>query len=105
MKSTALHEILAGLEQIEAEEHVKQKFKQLVCTIGLIHGARGMEHPERIDFAKHLLAAKTSRATIRDRLIARFGVSRSQAYTIISDALNCPVKAHLTGRMKSLIEV
>jgi hypothetical protein len=94
VRPTALREILEGVECLDADEHAKRQFKRLVCEIGATHGVRGIAHAARVNFARHLLEARISRATIRDRLIARYEVSRSQAYAIISDALNCPVNVN-----------
>lgn len=94
MKSTALHEILAGLERLDADKQAKLQFKRLVMVIGATYGMNGIAHAERVDFARDLLGKRVSRATIRDRLIALFNISRSQAYVVINDALNCPEKGH-----------
>jgi hypothetical protein len=87
VKSTALKEILEGVDRLQVDNHAKRQFKQLVVAIGASHGVRGMQHVERLGFAHRLLALKTSRSTIRDRLRASYGVSRRQAYRIIDDAL------------------
>lgn len=94
MKSSALHEILAGLERLDADEQAKQKFKRLVMLIGASYGVSSVAHAERVEYARELLKKRVSRTTIRDRLIARFKISRSQAYVVINDALNCPASAH-----------
>jgi hypothetical protein len=87
VKSTALKEILEGVDQLQVDHQAKRQFKQLVVAIGASHGVRGMQQAERLAFAARLLALNTSRATIRDRLRASYGVSRRQAYRIIGDAL------------------
>lgn len=88
MRMSVFREILDGVESLNADDQAKQSFRLLVIAIGAAHGAVNLLHFERIDFARRLLALRTSRPTIRDRLIARYGVSRRQAYRIIGAALN-----------------
>lgn len=94
MKSSVLHEILAGLERLDADEQAKLQFKRLVMLIGTSYGVSSVAHAERVDYARELLRKRVSRTTIRDRLIALFDISRSQAYVVINDAINCPENAH-----------
>jgi hypothetical protein len=87
MLSAAFREVLGGIDTIQADDQAKQAFRMLVLAIGQSHGAVNLNHPERVDFARRLIALKTSRPTVRDRLIARYGISRRQAYRIIQAAL------------------
>lgn len=79
--------IISGLARIEADESAKRQFLGLVHSLCAAHGIRGVEQTDRIDFARRLHQAGTSRATTRDRLIACYGISRRQAYRIINDSL------------------
>lgn len=88
----AVLEILEGVEAIDVDARAKAAFRQLVAAIGATHGIGGIEKAARIAFAKELLALQVSRATIRDRLIAHFDVSRPQAYRIIDAALQVSQK-------------
>jgi hypothetical protein len=97
MKPSAILEILEAVDLLEADECAKQQFKQLVHAIGVIYGIRGLGHPNHVKFAGQLLSARTSRATIRDRLIAKYGVSRRQAYRTISDALKLCHRSAIHG--------
>ena len=83
---SALVEVLEGIDAIDADGKAKAAFRQLIRAVGAAHGIAAVEQASRSDFAKHLLGARVSRSTIRDRLIAHFGVSRPQAYRIIFDA-------------------
>jgi hypothetical protein len=90
MRSLVLHDIIARTDALDAPIAAKEQFKRLVRHLGAEHGAGGMAHAEHVDYARRLLQARTSRATIRDRLMALFSISRSQAYKVIQDSLNCP---------------
>lgn len=46
-----------------------------------------LERLDRLDFTRQLLAARTQRREIRDRLMVRFGVSKSTADRTIRDVL------------------
>lgn len=87
MQVTALREILEGVDQLDVDDQAKQAFRLLVVAIGSTYGAAKLNHPERVTFARRLLSLRISRPSIRDRLIARYGVSRRQAYRIIDAAL------------------
>lgn len=84
---TALAEILEGVELIDVDDKAKEKFRQLVGAIATAHGHDWIERAGRISFARRLLQMRVSRPEVRDRLIALYGVSRPQAYRIISHAL------------------
>jgi len=83
----ALVEILEGLEAIDVDASAKEKFRQLVGAVANTHGYAWVERAGRISFASRLLRMHVGRAEIRERLIGLYGVSRSQAYRIISHAL------------------
>lgn len=83
---SALVELLEGIETIDADQKAKAAFRQLIRAIGAAHGIAAVEQASRLAFARHLLCLKVSRPTVRDRLIAHFGVSRPQAYRIIFEA-------------------
>jgi hypothetical protein len=87
MRSIAIREILDAVDQLDTDEATKRQFKKLVANIGTMHGVSGIARVERVDYARRLLDAKTSRPTVRDRLIARYELSRRQAYRVIEDAL------------------
>jgi hypothetical protein len=87
MRSIAIRELIAGVDAMDLDPSAKRQFRQLVRVIGAAHGFTWIERQERTQFAHDLLMKGVSRATIRERLIAHFDVSRPQAYRIISGAL------------------
>lgn len=95
MHSVAIREIIAGVDAMDLDPAAKRQFRQLVRAIGAAHGFAWIEREERTEFARELLAKRVSRATVRDRLIAHFDVSRPQAYRIISSALQLSQKPAL----------
>jgi hypothetical protein len=94
MRTAAILEIIEGVDSLDADDKSKALFRHLVCMVGVAHGLSRIVRNEQVTFARRLLALRTSRATIRDRLISNYGVSRSQAYNLIGAALSCPEKAH-----------
>jgi hypothetical protein len=91
MDGAALMEIMEGIGTLDVDPIAKREFGNLVRGIGAAHGCVQIVRTERIMFARELLARKVSRPTVRDRLIASFGVSRPQAYLIIKSALRLPL--------------
>jgi hypothetical protein len=87
MKRDLAHEIIAAIESLQVDESAKAAFRQAMGRICSIHGATWCRRDDRITFARKLLVLRVSRATIRDRLIARFNVSRGEAYRTIGEAL------------------
>lgn len=91
MDGAALVEIMEGIGRLDVDPVAKREFSNLVRGIGAAHGCVQIARVDRIMFARELLVRKVSRPTIRDRLIATFGVSRPQAYLIIKSALRLPL--------------
>jgi hypothetical protein len=87
MRSEPIREIIEGVEAMDLDPVAKQQFRQLVRAIGATHGFSWIEREERTVFARELLARKVSRATVRDRLMAHFSISKTQAYRVIEQAL------------------
>lgn len=87
MKAIVIKEIIEGVDGLDADEEAKQQFIQLVSRISGAHGAQAAALAARISFTRRLLALKVSRATVRERLMALYGVSRRQAYRDIDSAL------------------
>lgn len=87
MHSIAIREIIDGVEAMDLDPAAKRQFRQLVRAIGTAHGFLWIEREERTEFARELLAKRVSRATVRDRLMAHFGISKTQAYRVIEQAL------------------
>lgn len=87
MRSSAIQELIDGLDHLETDEDAKRQFRHLVSLIAARHGLREIERTDRVDFARRLQELRTSRPTIRDRLIARYGISTRQAYRVIHESL------------------
>lgn len=90
MKRDLAHEILAAIESLHVDDSAKVAFRKALGQICSIHGAAWSLRDDRVAFARGLLALRVSRATIRERMMARFGVSRSEAYRTIEAALIVP---------------
>lgn len=86
MDGAALIEIMEGIGTLDVDPIAKREFSNLVRGIGAAHGCPHITRLDRIVFAQELLMRRVSGATIRDRLIATFGVSRAHAYRIIDGA-------------------
>lgn len=82
-----LFEVVAKLDGLEVDEGARQAFRALVLTIGAQHGVKGIERMEQLGYVRRLLDLRVSRPTIRDRLTARYPISRRQAYRLIDDVL------------------
>lgn len=84
-----LQEIIEGVDALAVPADVLEQFKRLVRRTGAAHGISGMANAERVEYARRLVRAGISRATVRDRLMATHGISRRQAYVVIGAAINC----------------
>jgi hypothetical protein len=85
--TTIIAEIIDGVRSVDVDQGAKSKFLCLINAIAAAHGVTEVERATRVTFSIELIRLQVSRPTIRDRLIARFGVSRPQAYRIIGKAL------------------
>jgi hypothetical protein len=84
---SAILEIMQAIDAVDVDQSAKQKFRQMVSVVGAGYGYAWLERSSRIDFARELLLLRVPRPQIRDRLVATFGISRPQAYRVISEAL------------------
>lgn len=87
LKRDLAHEIIAAIESLHIDESAKVAVRQALGRICSIHGAAWARRDDRVAFARGLLSLKVSRSTIRDRIMARFGVSKTEAYRTIDAAL------------------
>jgi hypothetical protein len=83
----AMQEILEGLDAMDIDSAARQKVRLLVGAIAGAHGFAWIERATRIAHAKDLMRLRVPRPVIRDRLMALYGISRPQAYRIITNAL------------------
>jgi uncharacterized protein YjiS (DUF1127 family) len=98
MRAEVLTDLLAKLGECDADEGAKAAFRELIHSVCKAHGTDANAYDERTQFARHLLDLREPRATIRDRLMSHFGVSRTQAYRDIETALKV-VPKNWDGRM------
>jgi hypothetical protein len=87
MRSHPFLEIIDRLEGLDVDDGARQAFRRLLIEIGTQHGISGLERDEQLAYVRRLLALRVSRPTIRDRLIAIYGISRRQAYRLIDEGL------------------
>jgi hypothetical protein len=87
VKRDLAHEIIDAIESLQVDENAKAAFRMAIGRICSIHGAAWSRRDDRVAFARKLLTLGVSRPTIRDRLIACFGISRGEAYRTIDAAL------------------
>lgn len=85
--STAVLEIMQAIDAIDVDQAAKQKFRQMVGAIAATHGYGWIERANRIAMARDLLRLRVARPVIGDRLIVAFGISRPQAYRVLSEAM------------------
>lgn len=89
VSATILQEIITATSKLDLPPQARDQFKQIVMQAGIAHGLRELVQASRVDHARRLVHAGISRPTIRDRLMALYGLSRRQAYRLIDAALNC----------------
>lgn len=89
VSATILQEILTAVSQSDLPPQARDQFKQIVMQAGIAHGLRELVHASRVEHARRLVRAGVSRPTVRDRLIALYGMSRRQAYRLIDEAISC----------------
>jgi len=79
--------LLDELAGIGAPEEVKRQFEEILRRNAALDGVTGLDRQERTQFARHLLDLREPRTVIRDRLMIRYSIGRTQAYQVIDQAL------------------
>lgn len=97
MNPLFIADLVAELGLIDADDSVKRQIRNRLYKVGAMHGVKSLRQMERLDFAIHLLGLPVSVSTIRDRLMATFGVAESQAYRDVQKALNLRHLTELNG--------
>jgi hypothetical protein len=97
LRSTAIVEIMTQLDGLDVDEAAKRIFRRLIVKVSATHGITDVDRLDRVAFARRLIDLHVSRATIRDRIIAHYCVSRRQAYRIIDEALQLCQKRRTVG--------
>jgi len=93
----ALRRISQEIESLEVDDQVRRRFRQLFKDACLAHGVTGVDRDDRVFYARKLIDARISRATARERLMARFEISRRQSYRILNEALKLCQKSQVNG--------
>lgn len=97
MRSAPFLEIIDRLEGLDVDDGARRAFRRLLVEIGTRHGISGLEREEQLAFIRRLIALRVSRSTIRARLMALYGISRSQAYRLIGEVLQLSQKSPCIG--------
>lgn len=87
MRKGTYERMLDGLASLSVPEGAKRQFAELIRQSAAVDGIASLDRSERVKFARHLLDQKEPRSTISKRLQEKYGIGRSQAYQVISDAL------------------
>jgi hypothetical protein len=61
--------------------------REVLDCLGAVSGVWYLRESEQVQFAHRLLSDKVPRVDVRDRLVSRFGISKSRAYARITEAL------------------
>lgn len=85
MRASSYQRLIDGLDDLNAPEESKKVFAEWLRRNAALDGV-SLQRNERVGFASQLLAKREDRAVIRERLMNRFHVSRSQAYADIAEA-------------------
>lgn len=80
-----------------ADEPAKKAFREVIRRIAKDQGVGSLERGERVEYAGEMLGRLVQRVFIRDRLKARFHISKTQAYRDIEEALQLSHKPPLNG--------
>jgi hypothetical protein len=98
-------EIMEAVDALDADETAKAQFRKVIRRVCSAHGLQWVDRDDRLSFVRELLLRKVSRSTIRDRLIACYGISRCQAYRTIAAALKLSQKQRLNATRLGFNEV
>lgn len=85
-KSTWL-QLIDGLADIPVPDEFKRQFEELIRTTAALDGVSAIDRAVRVKFARQLLDQRQPRSAICQRLMVRYGIGRTQAYKVISEAL------------------
>lgn len=92
MTRAVVKEIMEAVDALDADETAKAQFRKAVRRVCIDHGFEWVARDDRLTLAQNLLLRRVSRATIRDRLMALYSISRCQAYRTIAAALKLSQK-------------
>lgn len=87
MRAQPILDVIARLDSLDVDEGAREAFRNLVMDVGRKHGIKSVERDEQLSHIRRLLAQRISRATIRDRISALYGISARHAYRLIEESL------------------
>jgi len=87
MGKATFENLLADLAGMAVPEEAKRQFEELIKRRAALDGVTSFDRQERVQFARRLLDLREPRDVIRDRVMSRYEVGRSQAYQVINQAL------------------
>jgi hypothetical protein len=87
MARAIYQQLLADLARMDTPEDEKRKYEAMIRHSAAMQGVAGLDRPERVKYAAHLLAIGNARSIICRRLMSRYSIGRSQAYEVIRQAL------------------
>lgn len=93
MRADFLRELMEKVESAEIDTGAKAAVRQMILALSTQHGISVFDRDEQLAFVQHLCRnLKEPRSVIRDRLMSRFGLSRTTAYARIDEALQLSEK-------------
>lgn len=96
MRAEILRELMGSVEVAEIDTTAKAEVRRLIVALSVQHGLAVFDRDEQIAFVQHLCRnLGEPRSIIRERLMARFSLSRSTAYERIDEALQLSEKPAL----------
>ena len=87
MRGDVLGDLLGLLDHSVADEHAKAESRRLIAIVEVRAAPVFHTQDERVEFTASLMHTGVARAVIRERLMTRFSVSRTQAYRDLRAAL------------------
>lgn len=93
MRPDILRELMANVEGADIDSGAKTTVREMILALSAQHGVAVFDRDEQLAFVQHLCRnLKEPRSVIRDRLMSRFGLSRTTAYARIDEALQLSEK-------------
>ncbi|MVW64519.1 hypothetical protein GPY61_31865 [Massilia sp. NEAU-DD11] len=87
MRKSTYQQLIDGLAEMAVPVEIKLQFAELIRRSAALDGVTGLDRSERVLFARRMLDLGEPRPVIRNRLMVRYQLGRSQAYGIIAQAL------------------
>jgi hypothetical protein len=87
MRVSSIRQLFKDIDHLPVDDSARRIFKQLLAERARQEGITGLDREGRVAFAQSLLFMRMSKPTVRDRLMAHYGISSRQAERVINDAL------------------